>query len=340
VKNETLKIKHLKSVNQNTARCYSTNKTRKLNKILTLLIFGLLLSSCASILNNIVQKVAINSDKRIEVVSVDSSLKILDHNEFFYVVRSRNPLRVNLKIDGKDSTILLKSHNSVAFWANIDFNYGVGMLVDLKNPKRFAYPKRTYLNIKDAKVYENRFAPTLKGTINWNIAIPYVNSFNIKTTGMNKNLAGFWGFETGLDYYYKDNRFLSFNAGAATNFLVPVPAPVDIFGENQTSSGLYLNLRNNYDVGRFTLGYGLSYSKLYWQITNNSDSTFIPQSKSNSAFGISLNSSYRFGESFRLGLLYQPYFFSSEKKFTTDYQYQISIELIWKIPLRYGSTEK
>lgn len=300
---------------------------------------GLFFSSCATVLNSGVQKIGISTDKRIEVVSVDNSLKKIGYNDFFYVERNRNPVKINLKIDGTDTTILLKSHNSVAFWANISM-YGAGMLVDRNNPKRFAYPRGTYLDLKDGKVDESRFAPTLKGTINWNIALPHINTFKIKTTGADTSFGGFFGIESGLDYYYKDNHFLSFNAGAATTFLVPVPAPVDYFGEYQSASGLYLNLRNNYDIGRFTLGYGLSYSKLFWRDTDKSDSTFIPKSKNNSAFGMSFITSYRFGDSFRIGLFYQPYFFSSEKKITMDYQHQISLELIWKIPLRYGSGEK
>ena len=310
-----------------------------MNKIFTIIIFGLFFSSCATVLNSGVQKIGISTDKKIEVVSVDSSLKTFGYNESFYVERNRNPLKVNLKIDGIDSTILLKSHNSFAFWANIS-TWGAGMLIDRNNPKRFAYPKGTYLGLKDGQVYESRFAPTLKGTINWNIALPHINSFNIKTTGADTSLSGNWGIETGLDYYYKDNHFLSFNAGAATTFPAPVPVPVDYYGEYQSASGLYLNLRNNYDIGRFTLGYGLSYTKLFWRDTDYADSTFIPKSRSNSAFGMSFITSYRFGDSFRLGALYQPYFFSSDKKFTMDYQYQISIELIWKISLKYGSTEK
>lgn len=305
-----------------------------MNRIISILLIGLLFSSCATILNNGAQKITITSDKKIKVVSVDSSLKVFGDRNSVYLERSMNPIKINLQVDTANKTILIKPHSSVAYWANIYFNYGIGMLVDKDNPKRYAYPKRFYLQQNDNDVIVRRFAPTLKRSIYWHIALPHANFFYLTTLDGYRSSGGFWGIESGLDYFYKDNRFISIYAGSATDFFVPVPAAVDIRGEYQSSSGIFVNARNNYRIGSFDLGYGASYSTLYWRKTNNTDSTFTPQTKSNSAIGLSFNSSFRFGELFQLGLLYQPYFIRIDNKVQADYQHQISIELIWKIPIR------
>lgn len=305
-----------------------------MDKNIFIILLGLLFSSCATLLNNGVQKISITTDKRIKVVSVDSSMKKFGDVNSFYVERRENPVAVNLLVDTVKQKLLVKPHSSVAYWANITFNYGIGMLVDKDNPKRYAFSKRMDLQVKDNKVVVSRFAPTLKGTINWHIALPYANFFYLATLDSYRSSGGFWGIESGLDYFYKDNRFVSVYGGAATDFFVPVPAAVDIRGEYQSSSGVFGNARNNYRVGSFDLGYGISYSTLHWYRTNNMDSTFISQTKNNCALGLSFNSSFRVGQFFQLGLLYQPYFIYLDNKINTDYQHQISIELIWKIPLR------
>ena len=306
----------------------------EVNKNIFIILLGLLFTSCATILNSEVQKISITTDKRIKVVSVDNSMKKIGEVNSFFVERGENPVVVNLLVDTIKQKLLVKPHNSVAYLANIAYNYGIGMLVDMDNPKRYAFPKRMDLKMKDNKVVVSPFAPSLKGTINWHIALPHINFFYLATIGSHRSSGGFWGIESGLDYFYNDNRFVSVYGGAATDFFVPFPAAIDIRGEYQSSSGVFVNARNNYRVGRFDLGYGISYATLHWHKTNNMDSTFVSQTKNNSALGLSFNSSLRLGQFFQLGLLYQPYFLYFDNKIITDYQHQISIDLVWKIPLR------
>lgn len=305
-----------------------------MNKNYLIIIAGLFFSSCATILNSDVQKISITTGKGTRAVSIDNSMKIFGSDNSFYVRRSENPLTVHFTTDTTKQEIVVRSHNSVAYWANIYFNYGIGMLVDRDNPKRYAYPNRIYVQQQGDKIVRSRFAPTQKGTINWHIAIPYANSFYIKTPYGYRSSGGFWGIESGLDYFYKTNRYVSVYGGAATDYSIPFPAGVDYFGEYQSFSGFYINARNNYRFGRFDLGYGIAYSVLRWQVINSADSTlFAPQTKNNSALGLSLNSSFRLGKFFQLGLLYQPYLVSWDDKIKTGYQAQFSIELIWKIPI-------
>src|SRR6185312_10574353 len=290
--------------------------------------------SCATVLNKGVQKISITSSEEIDVVSIDSSLKSFNQHSTFYLERSKKPVTIELQLNTVRKKLFLKSHNSIAYWANIFFNYGIGMLVDKDNPKRFDYPRRIYIQKLDSNIVASRFSLTTKGAINWHIALPHVNFFYVATQKEHRSSEGFWGLESGLDYFYMDGRFISVYGGVATDFFVPVPAAVDIRGEYQSSTGIFVNVRNNHRTGSFDFGYGLAYSRLSRRKTNNIDSTFIPEIKRNSTVGLSLNSSYRFGELFQLGLLYQPYFIRFDNKVAADYQHQISIELIWKIPLR------
>ncbi len=304
----------------------------QMNKNSYVILVALFFSSCATILNSPVQHVSIVTSKRIEVVSVDSSMNSFGGRNSFYLRRGKDPLRLNLLVDSVEQKFAVKAYSSFAYWINIYFNYGIGLFFDKDNPKRYTYPRRRYLRMKGDRVVADRFAPTLKGTKNWHIAVPHSNFFRVATPGGHKKSEGFLGIETGLDYVYKDNRFISVYGGAATDFIAPLPVPIEYFGEHESSSGIFVNARNNYRLGSFDLGYGISYSALFWRRKNPDDITFIPQAKTNSALGLSFTSSFRFGEYFHLGFLYQPYFVSIGNKTVMDYQHQISIELIWKNP--------
>lgn len=300
-------------------------------------IFPLFFLSCATTLNNATQKVNIITDETIKGLNVNKALKNESESKTFYILRDREPLELNVKSDSlNEKTVFIKSRNSFHYIiSNLICTYGVGYLIERKNSKRYAYPKHIYLKLKDTSITVRRFPPTKAGSINLNIALPHINFFYLQTKNNNyRNSGGFWGFETGVDYFYKDNQYLSFNVGIASDFFVPVPAVVDIGGEYQLSSTLFGNLRNNYIVGSFDLGYGVNFSKLNWRITNNKDITFVPQSKYSFGMGLSLVSQYRIGKHFRIGVLYQPNFFTLSPKSDFDYQHYISIEGVWKIKIR------
>lgn len=102
--------------------------------------------------------------------STDSSLLEIGAAKSYYVERSKKPLAVELQLDSTKKTILLPSRSSAAYWANIYFNYGIGMLVDKDNLKRYAYPKRNYFTVKDSTIKRYSFAPIKKGTVNLSLS--------------------------------------------------------------------------------------------------------------------------------------------------------------------------
>src|ERR1700730_6522555 len=122
------------------------------NVINLIIIFSTSLAvfSCATILNRPIQKISVSSDKSAEAISIDkaaladSILPEKDSSRKYYVKRSRDLLKVNLQIDSLKKSIYLKPKNSFAFWLNFS-TYGIGMLIDLNSPKRFAYSNSYHL---------------------------------------------------------------------------------------------------------------------------------------------------------------------------------------------------
>lgn len=303
-----------------------------------IIFFGLALlsSSCATTLNQPIQKVAIATDENIKAVSiikslsVDSSLIRIDAPRFYYIIRSPKPVAVELQLDSTQRTVFLKARNSFAYWSNLYFNYGLGMLVDRDNTKRYAYPGNNYFILKDTTIKRYAFAPVRKGTMNLSLSLPFPSFFSLQSETGNYNSVGALGLQAGVDYFYADNQYLSLNVGAA----------IDAFGEyfgpgyRELGAVLFTNVMNNNVVGRFNLGYGINLSKLQWRRTTIGDTVNLNQSIKNTALGFSLSTHYRFGNYFRLGILYQPDLLRLGNSPTLKYQHYISLNFIWKLSLK------
>ena len=185
----------------------------------------LLFASCATVLNSPIQKVTITSDKNIKIISVnkfeyqESALSDSDHSRSYYVFRSFMPLKVNLLVDSIPKSIVILPKNSFAYWLNISFLYGLGMLIDKDTPKRYAYSPNNHIVLKDSSIQLLRFSPIRKNTVNLTISPSCLNSFNINAVGKQYKSAGILGIEGGLEYYYHNNQYISLNAGVGTDIL-------------------------------------------------------------------------------------------------------------------------
>src|SRR6266700_1705245 len=282
------------------------------------------------------QAMSITGDKNIKNITIDSPAHVFKEHYKFFVPRGPEPLKFHFQADSVEKNVTINARNSFQYYMNAwpSLAWGWGFFKDRHNPKRYAYQKSIYLSGKNNTVKVTRFEPAEKGRINLTISLPHINSFYVKTLNSSRNSAGFWGIETGIDYYYKDNGYISVYGGIATDFFVPVPAPVDYSGELQSSSTKFISIRNNHTLGRMDIGYGLQLSQLRWHISNSADSAFIPKTNQSTGLGLSVNASYRRGNSFRIGLLYQPNFISFNTAPSTGYQHFVSIEFMWKLPLR------
>ena len=296
----------------------------------------LLFASCATVLNGPIQKVTITSDRNIKIISVnkfeyqETDLSDSDHSRSYYVFRSFMPLKVTLQIDSIYKSIVILPKNSLAYWSNICFNYGLGMLIDKDTPKRYAYSHNNHIILKDSSIQLLRCSPIRKNTVNLTLSPSCLNSFNINAVGKRYKSTGILGIEAGLEYYYHKNQYISLIAGAGT----------DIFGEYlgqgyfRTGTTAYASLRNNKVIGNFNIGYGISASKFRWTEEYRGDSINTMQSLYSTALGFSFSAQYRLGNYISVGAIYQPSIINTNALTSLNYQHFISLNLICKIPLK------
>ncbi len=75
------------------------------------------------------------------------TVNYLSETKRIIVPRSADPLEITAISERQTKTVAVQAHNSIAYWLNIYFNYGFGMLVERNNPKRYTYPRRIYLSL-------------------------------------------------------------------------------------------------------------------------------------------------------------------------------------------------
>ncbi len=225
------------------------------------------------------------------------------------------------------------------------FNYGLGFLLDGSNPNRYSYKSRVYVNMNDPlDLKYNRFAPMKKNETTLNCSIPYATNFYFND---NKSISGFgfYGVSVGGNYYYKNNQFLSLQAGVAINLPIPVPAAYDRYGDTiniVNLSSIFINLKNNYSYHRFDLGYGLSFSKNSWNEnkyihdSSHDYKTYVLHNYRNLTAGASFSAYYRLGKSLHIGLLYQPWFLSIQNSPTFKYEHSITLDVMWRYRLNHN----
>ena len=299
-----------------------------------LFIITLLFASCATVLNGPTQTIRVTTGKNIRHISIDSSMELSSPapaGPYVYVVRrNKAPLVIHLDSDSGRKTVLLKSRNSFAWWFNIYCNDGLGMLVDRKNPKRYGYPPSSHITLADTTVRLRRSIPVGKGSVRLSLATSVVNVFNLQTRSGRDYTGGIFGIEAGLDYFYTTNRYLSFSAGAASSAGLWEYVGA---GTHTLGSSLYLNAANNHVIGGLDMGYGISFSRLQWRRISQGIIPSPDSTVNTTGLGASFSASYRITNQLRVGILYQPTFWSMNHSPAYNYQDYISLRLAWKIPL-------
>lgn len=181
---------------------------------------------------------------------------------------------------------------------------------------------------KNAQLFE-------KGDIRIDIKLPHINfmAFNPEKKFRDAEI-GFNGYGIGLEYSYKNKKFIEASASIATTFIFPFPAPLDA-EYNKLLSTYYFSITDNIIRRRFTFGYGINYSFNNWrEWTRDFDqlglSTTYDSLIVNKSMGLTLNSYYRLRKNLNLGLIYRPTFYTSTG-FNTEHL--LSIEVNWRIKL-------
>jgi hypothetical protein len=298
-------------------------------------------------MNNPSTRVNIYTSAPAKVTTRGRTLTTLNNEVQIKIPRSGSPAIIKVSSDSIQRNIVLSPINSFAWYTNIYFNWGIGMLVEAKKPLRYTYPRHVYINMADTTSSyhryipkQNRYRPAYnKGELHLALSLPYGNIFLLKPNQEPvKTSGGFFGAGIGLDYYHRNNQFINVSATAVSDFPIPFPAPLDRRGEYETMASAYFSISNNHDVRRFSLGYGVTYAFNTWAHNNGGGLVVSPPShepvrKSQNAWGLLLSSYYHITPVFSAGITYRPTLLRPSADHPFEYEHLISIGCSWKIKL-------
>jgi hypothetical protein len=300
--------------------------------ILLILFTTFLFSSCATIFNDKHKIVGIFTNKPASIIYQNDTFLTDKKNRLLLpVLRSKQPLHLVVFDDSLSKKVTVPYITSPTFYWNI-YNgiQPIGFFIDWKNPKRYTYSDRIYVNLRDTV---NAFESVnyAKKAVFMNISFPLYNNLRMAYEREDKDVSfGIWGLSVGLEYCYKSKKSLSFSIVAIPNSV----STINIFNFNRSKvlATNYMSLTHNHFIKRWTLGYGISYGKNY--IIEGDFEREIPYSeKSYNVWGLETNAYYRVGNVFQIGLKYRPTFYRFDAENPIEYEHLISFDLRFKLPL-------
>jgi hypothetical protein len=301
------------------------------------------MTSCATILNQPYKNVKVHTTEPSKIVHRNDTIKTVNNRANVWAERKKENLSIVAMTDSITKTIEIKSRNSFWWWFNIPYTYGIGMLVDMNNPKRYSYPKRIYINSADTISRYYRYSQSdNKGELHLHLSLPHFNFFHSVPENENAlNNTSFWGATIGLDYYYSKNQFVNFGVSFAFGLIFPIPAAVDFTGDIELGSSQYISISNNHKIRRFSIGYGLCFARNTW-FYNYIDRwdpppptrDLYPVTKTHYSFGLVFPAYFQLSENFNLGLVYRPTFYRPFLPNKFAYEHLISIDFAWKIRVK------
>jgi hypothetical protein len=309
-----------------------------MKRTVIILSCSIFLSSCVTLLSSSHKNVRIFTTEPTKVIYNQDSINTINNKAILSVERKNQPLEITLLTDSASKSIVVKPLKSRTYFSNIFFNYGIGMLVDRKNSKRFSYPDKIYIVSSETTPKYYRFKQSnSNGKLYLNFSLPHINSFFLRPVDESSKVnTGFWGISGGFDYYYRKQQFLSLNASTVIAYFVPVPAPVKIIGIYETMDSQYISFANNYRKNRFTFGYGISIARNTWTIHNNNyldPNLRSLVSKSTAALGFIFPTYFTVGPFLNVGLIYRPTFFRPNAATKFAYEHLISVDFAYKLRL-------
>jgi len=306
------------------------------------LTISLLLTSCATLTNQAWTVSTIYTTEPTKIVFQNDTIKTKRNKVKLILERQNAPIEIIAITDSLKKKVTIKAVNSIEYWANIAYFYGIGMLIDNRNPKRYTYPPKIYLNSTDTinKYYNYYERWNNKGQLLLHLSFPYYNSFRLSPVNEStKKNFGYMGVSVGLDYYHSKNQFINISASRVTDCSAPFVMD-DFVSENEKYEYIYstyLSLSNNYKIKRLSIGYGLSYAINTWELVEYGRYGSIPVevsvTKTNKALGLVFSSYFQATPNFYLGVIYRPTLLRPDIKPTFKYEHLISIDFAWKIRL-------
>lgn len=341
-----------------------------------------LLSSCATMLNNSYKNIAVHAEEPVTVKYKSGVYYANDSNTVLLTVdRARKPLELTVNSDSVERQINVKHKIDPVFYLNLTMPFFIYGIADLFSNKMYTYPSNIILN-KDLTVNTHptsqlkqkiqrrretgrkrairaRYNEQLpqKGDFYFDLSLPFIyitHSTTTPETMPRKSGMSVFGLSAGLDYYYKDNRFinLSGNVYSGGDIVIGCGGSLDDDVERLVSYSIMLS--HNHKYRRFSFGYGLSYTyndrweERYLMPENAEgekyDFHFHGYSFKDwrySTLGLVFNGYTYFSPNFSVGLIYKPNFVrlktNSGKVF--NYEHQITLDFLFRIKL-FGAKKK
>ena len=319
-------------------------------------IFALILSSCATIISRKEYHLKVIS-KKPENISVKINDSVYKTPVVIKVLRSNKDLIIHASYDTINKDYIVKKHLSPTFlYGNLGFMQmcPIAYLVDLTNKKKFTYGKNIRINIYDTVQIINNssllklvkrfsYKKPEKSQFYIKLSLPESNCLHINKQNRYGNFFGFLGITCETGYYYSSNKHISIGGGALTCFLLPLPAPVDYFGSYEDARGKFINIKNNHDFNRLTIGYGLNvtqytYYKYYFGRFHDTTGTFdedtTEYSYTESKLGITISATFKLTNKFQIGVNYFPTFINIESFNKINYTHILYFDLIFNLDFR------
>jgi hypothetical protein len=298
------------------------------------------MTSCATIMNKSLKKVQIYTSESSKIIYKQDTVSQLSTKTTILVERKNKAIAFLAIGDSLRKTVRVEPRNSFSYFGNILCNAGIGMLVDQKNPKRYTYPSKVYVDFSEKNKRHYWPGQAKQGEIYAHYSLPHINSFLLRPEGEEAKInTGFWGLTLGLDYYHLDEQYFRLRATGVSDFPSPFPFLIFMRGEYELMSSWYFSFSNNHSLGRMDLGYGLYYGKNTWDLIRAGwydppTPARAPINKSHHTIGLVFPMYYRASETFSLGLVYRPSFFRPNLTEKFKYEHLISFDFAWKIRLK------
>lgn len=134
-----------------------------MKNIVVFILLSLVLTSCTTILNGKTTRVNIHAPKDTKVQYKSESFQINEERIDIHPKRSKEPLTFTLSNDSISTEFIFNREVSSLIYLNLPYTYGLGILVDLTNPKRFTYRRNLFFeidkNTNNFKLFEGKANP-------------------------------------------------------------------------------------------------------------------------------------------------------------------------------------
>ena len=275
-----------------------------MKQTLFILIVSIFITSCATIVNQPYKYVTVHTTEPSNIIFEHDTIGTVENKAHLKVERKNESFLIIAMTDSLTKSIRIEPKNSIMYWSNIFFNYGIGMLVDANNSKRYSYPGKVYINSTDARDnYLTYGEANNKGELYLHLSLPLINPFRmILENGETKVKAGVGGVTYGLDYYHSKKQFINLGITELFGGLTFKNSELEVL------TSKYISFSNNHKIGRFSTGYGLSCAKNTWWF-GRLGWFYIPIAEcveSHYTFGLIFPNYFQLSEHLNIGIVYKP----------------------------------